>query len=457
MKWLSKCLSMVLCILFAATADISVSGIVKKKDGVTGIPGVKVSLLKQSDLSAITDDDGKFSISKTKVLQHSQKSAHYHLTMNGRTVYFPNNLSINSGDISIFSITGKRVFSKEIDNTPFVVLPELGSGIYFIHINLDGNQQTYSLTNIAKNRFLKKQRSISRQNSSDVSLSIIALPIDTLIAEKSGYITRKIPLESYTQRNITIILDSADGSQSRCTREFLNAVGESYVEALKNGDPKKMELAEDAKYMENMSNSSLDDGIWKSKVSVDFHRCIVDVDSCLIFVEAIDTSKVHQYVIGARITVKEGKVSIIDALVTDEGDWLFNAVNYLKYSSREAWTLIPKEKQDDRETIRKAGDAYLDLFNDTTVIVPWGKPCQRLEGGVYTGRGVDTDSCNVGVPYGVSIVNRKYVIDVDLGTVQIFCRFGGPRGLPDSHMFRVENGKLRFVHTLTWCPDTGCM
>ena len=35
-----------------------------------------------------------------------------------------------------------------------------------------------------------------------------------------------------------------------------------------------------------------------------------------------------------------------------------------------------------------------------------------------------------------------------------FCTFGagnatGGSGAPDTHLFRVENGKLRFVHTLT--------
>jgi hypothetical protein len=60
----------------------------------------------------------------------------------------------------------------------------------------------------------------------------------------------------------------------------------------------------------------------------------------------------------------------------------------------------------------------------------------------------------VGVPGGVNIVNRRFVVDEVLGTVQVFCTFGaggpgGGSGAPDSHLFRVENGKLRYVHTLT--------
>lgn len=103
------------------------------------------------------------------------------------------------------------------------------------------------------------------------------------------------------------------------------------------------------------------------------------------------------------------------------------------------------------EVIKAAGDAYLDLFDDETVKVPWGSPCARLEGAAYTGNKNNLNdpnqSCNVGVPSGVMINNRVYVIDVDMGTVNIFCKFGG--AMPDSHLFRVENGKLRFVHTIS--------
>jgi len=41
------------------------------------------------------------------------------------------------------------------------------------------------------------------------------------------------------------------------------------------------------------------------------------------------------------------------------------------------------------------------------------------------------------------------VVDVEMGTVNIFCRFGNPPGVPDSHTFRLVNGKLRYVHTLS--------
>ena len=82
----------------------------------------------------------------------------------------------------------------------------------------------------------------------------------------------------------------------------------------------------------------------------------------------------------------------------------------------------------------------------------------RIEGGMYTGSadGVTRPdaSCSAGVPSGVNIANRRFVVDEVLNTVVVYCTFGagganGSSGAPDAHMFRLENGKLRYVHTLT--------
>jgi hypothetical protein len=58
------------------------------------------------------------------------------------------------------------------------------------------------------------------------------------------------------------------------------------------------------------------------------------------------------------------------------------------------------------------------------------------------------------VPAGVNIANRRFVVDEVTGSVVVYCTFGpggpgGGSGSPDTHLFRVENGKLRYVHTLT--------
>lgn len=74
-----------------------------------------------------------------------------------------------------------------------------------------------------------------------------------------------------------------------------------------------------------------------------------------------------------------------------------------------------------------------------------------MEGSSYTGKGTPTDSCNVGIPSGKSPPNtdRRYVIDESVGSVSILCVFQTMSNAADSHEFRIEVGKLQFVHTMT--------
>ncbi|KAK0742963.1 hypothetical protein B0T18DRAFT_414139 [Schizothecium vesticola] len=149
-----------------------------------------------------------------------------------------------------------------------------------------------------------------------------------------------------------------------------------------------------------------------------------------------------------------GTLTKIDSLVTDKEDWLFNAKHTLHYALQEAWEPIPEGKRDSRAVIQAAADAYLNLFKagPGSVEVPWADNCRRLEGGLYTAPG---DTCNTGVPSGIDLVNRRYVIDEVNGAVDVFLSFGNG-GLPDSHEFKVEGGRIRYVHTITVCAEPNC-
>jgi hypothetical protein len=102
-----------------------------------------------------------------------------------------------------------------------------------------------------------------------------------------------------------------------------------------------------------------------------------------------------------------------------------------------------------------AANAYLDYFSDKTVQVPWGLPCRRLEGGLITGTGVPEDTCNVDVPDGVPIVDRKFVVDESRGALAAMVSFGKNK-LPDAHLFRIVDGKIRAIHTITVCKVFNC-
>lgn len=239
--------------------------------------------------------------------------------------------------------------------------------------------------------------------------------------------------------------------QDACTREFLTDATTAYLAAQAAGDAAGvLALASDALvYTENFKPADAASGILATALVVDHDFSLLDTTQCATFTELVSATGPTPYVIGTQMWFEDGVVAKMESIITTTGDWLFNAADTLKYASAEDWSEIPEAERAERDVIQAAGDAYCDIFMDKSTEVPWGQPCARLEGGAYTGRGQPTDSCSVGIPDNVPLVNRRYVIDEVFGSVDIFMDFNGENGIPDSHMFRVENGKLRFVHTIT--------
>ena len=262
-----------------------------------------------------------------------------------------------------------------------------------------------------------------------------------------------------------LLAPRAGVAQVACTREGLQRAVDLYIAAQTKGDTSGLPLAmvrrEDGTqsvlsgYMENAANFDINKGVIKTAMKIDHHRSLIDPSTCQTFTEVIVTDKAKPYILGTRLRVNRDKIAEIEILWTTTGYWLFNADNYLKYSSAENWGTIPADKRDTRDTLVAAANAYLDAFLEGKKdLVPWGYPCQRTEGGMYTGKGDPKDSCDVGVPSGVNIANRRFIVDPTIGSVVVYCTFGagnatGGSGAPDTHLFRVENGKLRYVHTLT--------
>jgi hypothetical protein len=244
----------------------------------------------------------------------------------------------------------------------------------------------------------------------------------------------------------------ASFAQVSCTRDGLQAATNLYIEAQSKGDPSGMPLANGLAYIENMQVVDIKSGVIQKPLKIDFHRTLIDPATCQTFTEVIVTDKSHPYVLGTRLRINHDKIVEIESMVTQQGDWLFNADNYMKWSPGEDWGVIAPEERDSRDTLVAAANAYLDAFLEKKLdLVPWGYPCNRTEGGVRTGKDLPTDSCSVGVPAGVNIVARRFVVDETTGAVVAFCTFG-VGGLPDTHLFRIEKGKLRYVHTLTHVP-----
>jgi len=254
---------------------------------------------------------------------------------------------------------------------------------------------------------------------------------------------------------VALLVPTAGFAQISCSREGLQRAVDLYIAAQTKGDTSGMPLAMGLGYVENVAPADINKGVIKTPMKIDHQRSLLDTSTCQTFTEVIVTDKEKPYVLGTRMRVNHDKIAEIEILWTTTGYWLFNADTYLAASSEEKWDVIPENRRDTRDTLVAAANAYLDAFLEQKKdLVPWGYPCRRTEGGMRTGRGNADDSCDVGVPSGVNISNRRFVVDPTIGSVVVYCTFGagnvnGGSGAPDTHLFRVENGKLRYVHTLT--------
>jgi len=252
-----------------------------------------------------------------------------------------------------------------------------------------------------------------------------------------------------------LLAPTAGFAQVSCSREGLQRATDLYIAAQTAGDTSGLPLASGLGYMENMALADIDTGLIHKPMTIDHHRSLLDPATCQTFTESIVTDPANPHVLGTRLRVNRDKIAEIEILWTTTGYWLFNADTYLEAATTEDWGTIPEGQRDSRSTLVAAANAYLDAFLEGKIdLVPWGYPCRRTEGGMRTGRGAPDDGCEVGVPSNVNIANRRFVVDETIGAVTAFCTFGagspnGGSGAPDTHTFRLENGKLRYVHTLT--------
>lgn len=270
---------------------------------------------------------------------------------------------------------------------------------------------------------------------------------------------------------ILAILDfNIQPAAAACNEALLREATERYVATQSTGNITWLSpvLSPNATYLENgktlaswtSPNASNFTTTLTTPSRIDNKHSIYDLTQCASFTSLVITDPSHPRVIGAQIWLdaSSNKVSKIDRVHTTPGDWLFNATGTLHYTLQEDWGTIPLSMRDSRETIKAAADAYLDIFKNASVKVPWGTPCARLEGGAYTGRGLASDTCNLGVIQSYDMPNRRYVIDESVGVASLLLEFGSIGNAPDSHEFRVEGGKLRFIHTMTYCekkPNCG--
>ena len=257
----------------------------------------------------------------------------------------------------------------------------------------------------------------------------------------------------------------AANARAECSRGMLRKLTDSYVKAQSAGKPALLPLARGASYAENDQAMDVGKGVLAGALKVDFTRSFLDTTQCATFTELVAATDPHPYVIHTRMVANGGKVSKIESVVTDKGDWMFGAAEHLAVTRTQNWGEIPKARRDTRAVIQAAADAYLDNWGNPQLPVPHGTPCNRLEGRIDTGaRNPQANTCDMGAfPQKLKVGHRRYVIDETIGAVSVFHNFPWiDAGLPvdpgtqSSQMFRIEGGKTRYIHEVTVCATANC-
>jgi len=387
--------------------------------------------------------------------------------------------SYKSAEISLYTVNGKRVMSEKVAASSAVsniTSPNIAAGAYLLSVTgVNGNSftarhahgggslnvgVTFGGESAASANQLNKGANSSAAGSWTITAKAVAAGYDT-VSYGFDPVRGINPLQ-----NITLAPKSI--ASEGCKRDGLTAAADAYLKAMEAGDYTLMPLAANAKYYENDNSAKqtysggkmtyekevkFGEGLWKTPLKPDFHRNLIDVTECATFTEIIiaDTAKgknPKQYVIGARLRVTENKISEVSLVVTQAGDWLFDAKTYLSASSsKKADSVWAKPGYIEREELRAAAYAYLAYFGDKTVDVPWGIPCVRVEGGMST-QDAPNATCNVGIPdVKIDPKGITYLADVDYGTAVLFFYFGGA----DSHTFKMlpSPTRYRYIHTLT--------
>jgi hypothetical protein len=245
-----------------------------------------------------------------------------------------------------------------------------------------------------------------------------------------------------------------------CNRTALLEWASNFVDAQSLGNAGHLDgLTDNFVYRQNDMAMNLTAGILKQKLHVDHNCTIADDDdaTCATYTEIVSaTDPALPFVIGTQIRHRPAdmKATLIDSVVSTTGSWLFNATSTLSHVQQEAWSVLETSHRSARPALRAAADAYLDMWSNASAAatVPWGTPCSRLEGGAYTGSGKPSDSCKVSIPTNSNQApnsHRRYVVDESVGSISVLCVFEHLQNASDSHEFRLEDGKLRYVHTIT--------
>ncbi|MBN1601705.1 MAG: T9SS type A sorting domain-containing protein [Chitinispirillaceae bacterium] len=201
------------CIAGTAWSQVELKGTVKDGSG-KAIEGVIVGITKDK-IKDTTDSKGEFNITDiTTAIKtvHNLDLKKVSFNINGQKVYFSLPSQTKNVSLDIISANGQKAFATSIDNSirSNIEIPQLKSGIYLLKLKAGSQQLVQKIITTGEQLIFSDVASSVNGSESGLRLASSA-NVDTIVATKSGYITKKVPVDSYKKSGIAIVLELDNG------------------------------------------------------------------------------------------------------------------------------------------------------------------------------------------------------------------------------------------------------
>jgi hypothetical protein len=139
-----------------------------------------------------------------------------------------------------------------------------------------------------------------------------------------------------------------------CTRTFLQSATEQYFTAQTLFSTTGFTaLSPTVTYTEDLKANSISNktNILSHALKTAHNRSTYDTTACATYTKLIVTDAKNPHVIGTQMRFTGSQVTKMETLITQAGDWLFNATGTYYWASKEDWGTIDAAKQDSRTVI----------------------------------------------------------------------------------------------------------
>jgi hypothetical protein len=174
-----------------------------------------------------------------------------------------------------------------------------------------------------------------------------------------------------------------------CDRGCLVDTADRYLDALVDGDPRAIELADDVRFVENVQALAPGQGLWASadSVSVGYRIYVPDPATgeigFMTLVERRTDRGVVPAFLSARLRVGGSAIAEVEHLVADLTEEADRA--RLEAPRPNLVAVVPESERMPREAIASIAASYYDALNlSDGSLAPFADDCERQENGMIT-------------------------------------------------------------------------